>query len=151
MPVQTTKRWLVSAAADGQAALRYHCNGMVLEAVAGVVERVSPVEHMLMAIAGCFALSCRAVIAKRKLPALYFDVVVEAAKAPDPPSRISIIDVTVSFDKVISALEAESIAAEAKGLCTVSNSIVAAPAITYGSRISAGRSVPAAARSDLPS
>ncbi len=151
MTVQAPKRWSVSARAEGAAALRYHCAGQALQADTGMIVNVSPVEHLLLSIAGCFALSCRAVIAKRGLPPLFFEVVVSGSKAPDYPSRLAKIEVLASFEDAISAGDAQALAAEAKTLCTVSNSIAAAPAIDYVSRIvNTCRSAPAAARSDLP-
>jgi uncharacterized OsmC-like protein len=150
MSIQVSKRWLVSVVAEGQSSLRYYSGGQALEATAGTVTNVSPVEHLLMSIAGCFALSCRAILLKHKL-APAFEVLVSGDKAADTPSRLARIDVAANFAVAISAADAQMITAEAKALCTVSNSIVATPAITYVAHVTnAYRAVPAAARSDLP-
>ncbi len=79
------KRWSVSAISEGHEPLQLLCGGRPLTQTAvGTMENVCPVEHLLLAVAGCFALSCRAVIAKRRLPRVRFEVRVSGDKAPAP-------------------------------------------------------------------
>jgi len=147
-----TKRWSVSAVSEGHTPLQFACGGQPLtQTVVGTMENVCPAEHLLMAIAGCFALSCRAVIAKRQLPQVRFEVVVSGEKAPAPENRLGHISVVAIFYGAYSEADAASISADAKLLCTVSNSLVVGPQWSYSSRtLNASPSAPAAARSALP-
>ena len=86
----------------------------------------SPVEYFLISIAACFALSCRMALARRKRPGVPFEVTVLGIKALDPPSRLEVIDMDVRFPSDL-ADDAESIALQAKELCTVTNTLTRAP------------------------
>ncbi len=143
-----TKRWSVSAISEGHAPLQLFCGGEPLTQTAvGTMENVCPVEHLLLAVAGCFALSCRAVIAKRQLPRVRFEVRVSGDKAPAPANRLAYIAVVAVFDDAISEVEALEISAEAKLICTVSNSIVSGPEWSYSARTLTSLAAPAPARS----
>jgi uncharacterized OsmC-like protein len=95
---------------------------------------VSPVEHLLIAVAGCYALSVRAVLTRRKLPRTTFEVVATGDKADGPVSRLARMSVTVIFQAGIPDEEASAISAEAKSICTVTNTLVTPPVIGYGVR-----------------
>ena len=135
MRAHETKRWSVNAVSEGHAPVQYFCDGRPLtQTSAATVDNVSPVEHLLIAIAGCFALSCRAVIAKRKLSQVSFEIIASGEKAAAPPNRLAQISVGALFRGSISEPEAVAISEEAKPLCTVSNSFLASPDFIYSSR-----------------
>ncbi len=90
---------------------------------------VSPVEYMLISIAGCFALSCRGAMKSRNLPATEVEVVVTGEKARDPPSRVGRISLVVALGQGIDAVDVDAILHDAKQLCTVTNTISGAPSI----------------------
>jgi uncharacterized OsmC-like protein len=151
MATPVTKSWSVSAISEGHEPLQLFCGGQPLTQTAvGTVENVCPVEHLLLAVAGCFALSCRAVMAKRQLPRSRFEVLVSGDKAPAPANRLAHIAVAALFDGAISEADAADISAEAKRICTVSNSIVAGPEWSYSARALTSRAAPTPARSVPP-
>jgi len=148
MTTPVTKRWSVSAVSEGHEPLQFFCGGQPLTQTAvGTMENVCPVEHLLLAVAGCFALSCRAVIAKRQLPRLRFEVLVTGDKAPAPANRLAHIAVAAFFEGAIAEVEAAEISAEAKLICTVSNSIVSGPEWSYSARALTSDAAPTPARS----
>jgi uncharacterized OsmC-like protein len=146
MGIDGTKRWSVKALSSGQEPLAIYCDERPLTQTAlATLDNVSPVEYLLIAVASCFALSCRAVLATRKLPALAFEVAVTGAKAADAPSRLQRIGLTAIFHGGVNDAQAASIAAAAKLLCTVTNTIFAAPTIAV-----TGLSVAQAAENAVP-
>ena len=122
------KQWVVSAMTAPKQPLVLHCAGRPLNSArSGGGENVSPVEYMLLAIAGCFALSCAGALKARESPPTPVEVVVTGEKAPDAPSRVHRIALAVAFGGGMSEAEAVAIAREAKHLCTVTNTIFGAP------------------------
>ncbi len=120
MSVIASKTWSVSATSSGKQPLQIFCGGRPLTQTApATIDGVSPVEYLLISVATCFALSCRAVLVTRRLTAADFEVAVVGTKALDLPSRLSHIEVTVAFGGNIPEDAATGIAAEAKLLCTV--------------------------------
>ena len=106
------------------------CGGRPLTATGpGCADNVSPVEYMLIAIAGCFALSCCGALKSRKAPPTAVEVTVTGEKAADAPSRVGRIALTAVFDGAMSPEEAAAVAEEAKHLCTVTNTIFGAPTV----------------------
>jgi uncharacterized OsmC-like protein len=130
-----TKRWSVNAISHGQEPLQVFCDSRPLtQSKLATIDNVSPVEFLLVSVATCFALSVRAALAARKLTRLGFEVVVLGEKAPDPPSRLKHIAVVAIFRGNLTEADAAAIAADAKRLCTVTNSLQAAPTISIGGR-----------------
>ena len=106
------------------------CAGRPLNTAAtGVPDGVSPVEYLLLAIAGSFALSCCGAWKSRKARPTAVEVTVTGEKAADAPSRVGRIVLAVVFGGGISPEEARAIAQEAKHLCTVTNTIFGAPTV----------------------
>jgi uncharacterized OsmC-like protein len=135
MGAQVNKRWSVNAISSGQEPLLIFCDGRPLTQTAlATIENVSPVEHLLIAVASCFALSRRAVLAMRKLPRFAFEVVVSGEQAPDRPSRLKHIAIVAVFRTGVGEREAAAIAEDAKLLCTVVNSIQGTSIISGGGR-----------------
>jgi len=135
MTVAQTKRWSVNAISYGQEPLQVFCDSRPLtQTKLATIDNVSPVEFLLISVATCFALSVRAALAARKLPRLGFEVVVSGEKAPDPPSRLMHIAVVAVFRGNLTEADAAAIAADAKLLCTVTNSIQGAPTISISGR-----------------
>jgi len=93
---------------------------------AGQLGLASPVEYLLVSIAACFALSCRMALARRTHPGASFRVTVVGIKALDAPSRLEVIEIEVRFPRDLAG-DAESIARQAKELCTVTNTLARAP------------------------
>ena len=113
------------------------CGGRPLTATGpGCADDVSPVEYMLIAIAGCFALSCCGALKSRKAPPTAVEVTVTGEKAADAPSRVGRIALAVVFDGGTAPVDAAAIAQEAKHLCTVTNTLFGAPTweVTAGAR-----------------
>jgi len=137
------QRWSVNAISSGLEPLQLFCDGRpVTQSRLATIDNVSPVEFLLIAVATCFALSVRAALAARKLPRPAFEVVVSGERASDPPSRLKHIAVVAILRGNIPTAEAAAIAADAKLLCTVTNSL-------HGTPISiSGRSLQSAARED---
>jgi uncharacterized OsmC-like protein len=136
MSAHSIKRWSVNVISDGQTPLKYFCDGRPLtQTWPATVENTSPVEFLLIAAAGCLALSARAVLTKRRLPRVLFEVVASGEKAPEPPSRLARLTLVTIFRGGISESDAAIITQEAKQLCTVSNTLLAGPEIVYQSRI----------------
>ena len=124
------KQWVVSAMTAPKQPLALCCAGRPLNSAgSGSLESVSPVEYMLLAIAGCFALSCAGALRARESPPTPVEVVVTGEKAPDAPSRVHRIALAVAFGGGMSEAEAVAIAREAKHLCTVTNTIFGAPIV----------------------
>jgi uncharacterized OsmC-like protein len=135
MSVSVAKSWSVSAVSTAKEPLQIYSGGRPLTQTApATIDGVSPVEYLLISVAACFAMSCRAALAPRKLSAATFEVTVFGTKAQDPPSRLNRIEVSVAFGDGISGSVAIEIAAEAKLLCTVTNTILGAPQITIDAR-----------------
>lgn len=124
------KRWVVSATAAPRQPMALFCAGRPLTPTApGAADNVSPVEYLLLSIAGCFALSCCGALKSRKAPPTSVEVTVTGDKAVDAPSRVGRIALAVVFDGVTSPQEVAAIAQEAKHLCTVTNTIFGAPTV----------------------
>jgi uncharacterized OsmC-like protein len=66
-------------------------------------------------------------MAARQRERVPFEVHVTGTKAVQLPSRLATIDVQIAFSGRVPPDEAEAIAAHAKRLCTVSNTLSAAP------------------------
>ena len=90
---------------------------------------ISPVEYLLIATAGCLALSCRAVLGDGHGSGSSVEVTALGSKAAEPPSRLERIDLAVRFGSEIEAVEAASIVQKAKKLCTVTNTLLGAVVI----------------------
>ena len=124
------KRWVVGATAMPKQPMAFSCGGRPLTSGAiGPADNLSPVEYLLVAIAGCFALSCCGAVRNRKRPPTPVEVTVTGEKAPDAPSRVARIVLTVVIGGGASQEEAAVIAQEAKHLCTVTNTILGGPSI----------------------
>ncbi len=124
------KQWVVSARTAPKQPLALYCAGRpVTSPGSGGLDNVSPVEYMLLAIAGCFALSCAGALKAREFPPTPVEVVVTGEKAPDAPSRVHRIGLAVVFGGDMSEDEAGAVAREAKRLCTVTNTLFGAPIV----------------------
>jgi uncharacterized OsmC-like protein len=132
------KRWTVNAVSDGHLPLALFCDGRPLPStpVTTIADSVSPIQYLLIAVASCFALSCRAVLIRRKLTQASFEVVTIGEKQlAAPENRLNQISVVAIFGGGLTEAEAESIVEQAKPLCTVSNTIVDSPNIAYRLRV----------------
>jgi uncharacterized OsmC-like protein len=124
------KRWSVSTLSSGDQPLQMFCDGKPLVTAApGIIEGVSPVEHLLIAVATCFALSCRGAFVARQMRWPAFEVKVTGVKALDLPSRLESVGIEVFFGNDVSSDDAQSLAAAAKKLCTVTNTFAGAPVL----------------------
>jgi uncharacterized OsmC-like protein len=130
------KRWSVSAISLGRAPLSLFCDGRPLTQTApATIDNVSPVEYLLVSAATCFALSVRAVLQARKLSGIDFEVAATGEKAPDLPSRLNHIALAAVFRYGVDESQAAAIAADAKSMCTVTNTILRTPDITVGAQV----------------
>jgi uncharacterized OsmC-like protein len=123
------RQWSITTLSAPDGALAVHRNGAPLAALA-FDQQLTPVELLLIAVGNCFALSCHAAMAARQRERVAFAVRVTGTKAADLPSRLATIDVQIAFSGRVPPDEAAALAAHAKRLCTVSNTLAAAPACT---------------------
>jgi uncharacterized OsmC-like protein len=118
----TTKQWAVKIISPPAGPLTALRNGVPLPAEIGP-GRSTPVELLLVSIGSCFALSCWAAFAARGLERVGFEVGVTGRKAPQPPTRLAVIELEVIFDARLLPVEARAVAASAEQLCTVTNTL----------------------------
>ena len=137
MNTPAVKRWTVNAVSDGHLPLALFCDGRPLPPnPPTIADSVSPVQYLLIAVASCFALSCRAVLSRRKLTQASFEVVTIGEKLlVASENRLNQISVIAIFGGGLTEADATSIIEQAKPLCTVSNTIFDSPNIAYNSRI----------------
>jgi uncharacterized OsmC-like protein len=134
MAQRVAKRWSINAVSNAEKPPSFFREGFPLVPGATDTAGVSPVEYLLVAAAACFALSVRSVVAARGLPKTPFEVIATGEKARDLPSRLGQISLVVVFDGAVDETHAAAIAAEAKRLCTVTNTLVGTPALDVGAR-----------------
>ncbi len=124
------KRWVVCAIAAPKQPMTISCEGRPLtQSTLGSLDNISPVEYLLISIAGCFALSCLGALKARKMPPTAVEVTVTGVKARDYPSRVGRITLAVAFAHGLGAQDAVDVANDAKKLCTVTNTIFGMPDI----------------------
>ena len=121
------KSWTIRAVSDEGAGVAFYRREQALFLGGAQAASISPVEHLLIAAAGCLALSCRAALAGTHRSRL--EVIVLGRKAPEPPSRLARIDIAVRFGSEIDPVEARSIVEKAEKLCTVTNTLLTSVAI----------------------
>jgi uncharacterized OsmC-like protein len=127
------KSWTIQAIANEGAAVAFYRQGEALFVGGARAAAISPVEHLLVATAGCLALSCRAVLTDSRKSASSVEVIAIGTKAAEPPSRLGRIDLAVRFGSEIDPIEARSIVEKAEKLCTVTNTLLAYVAIEIDS------------------
>ncbi len=144
------KSWTVYAMSEGEAPLYLHCDDRPAtqpeggSAGPGTWDPPSPVQYLLLAVAGCFALSCRAVLKKRatascataEVPASAiqnFQVSVTGDKLQGAGNRLARISVVTQFHDMAEE-DAAAVLRDAKALCTVTNTLSGSPAIHYAAR-----------------
>jgi uncharacterized OsmC-like protein len=127
----------VNAVSHGYLPLALFCDGRPLPPnPPTIAESVSPVQYLLIAIASCFALSCRAVLNRRQPRQASFEVITIGEKLlAAPENRLHQISVVAIFGGGLTEADAASLIEEAKPLCTVSNTMFDSPSIAYNSRI----------------
>jgi len=137
---RAVKRWTVNAVSDGHLPLALFCDGRPLPAnPPTIADSVSPVQYLLIAVASCFALSCRAVLGRRRLTQASFEVVTIGEKQlAAAENRLDQISVVAIFGEGLTEAEAASVIEQAKPLCTVSNTIFDSPNIEYRLRVVKG-------------
>ena len=129
------KRWVVHAAVRPKQPMAISCDGKPLTQTSiGSLDGVSPVEFLLISIAGCFALSCCGALKARGLPPTAVEVTVTGEKARDAPSRLGRITMAAAFARGISEQDTAAIAQDAKHLCTVTNTIFGTPDLEMTAR-----------------
>lgn len=127
MGASDISEWRVIARHDmQQLPVSVTCRGVRVGEVgtSAAVGAMAPMEYLLASVATCFALSCQAVLAARKVEAPPFAVDVRGVKAADKPSRLAQVSVQIDWPEEFDAVLASRIAADAKRICTVSNSMV---------------------------
>ncbi len=129
MSTAAPRQWSITTVSAPDGALAVQRDGVSLS---GSVfdNQVSPVELLLIAVGNCFALSCHAAMTARRRERVAFEVRVTGRKAVELPSRLATIEVQIAFLDSLPPEQADAIAADAKQLCTVSNTLAAAPACT---------------------
>jgi uncharacterized OsmC-like protein len=121
--------WTIQAVSEEGAALAFYRQREALFVSGAQAAPISPVEHLLIATAGCLALSCRAVLTGTQGSRSSVEVTALGHKAAEPPSRLARIGLAVRFGSEIDAVEARSIVEKAEQLCTVTNTLLGSVAI----------------------
>jgi len=131
------KRWSVNAVSHGQTSLTLFCDGRPIgRGAVGAPQDVSPVQYLLISIAGCFALSCREELRQRQLHNIPVEVVVMGDKDPAAVRNLlNAISIVTIFGGGISESLAREITERAKPLCTVTNTLLEPPTIEFRSRV----------------
>ena len=127
MSAIVSRIWHVSVKAPGEGPLSVVVNGHPFNQEGpGSLQPFSPVEYLLVSVAGCFALSCRAALSARGAAPQSFAVEVRASKARTGASRLESIQIVVHFAAALAGDDAAAVVRKAKELCTVTNTIAAA-------------------------
>jgi len=122
------KQWSIQVISPASGPLQVRRGGASLDLSQIGPGQVTPVELLLVSIATCFALSCQAAFALRQQQSTAFEVEVRGSKAPQLPSRLAEVRLDVRFAAELPAEEAQRVAVLAKQMCTVTNTMAAAPA-----------------------
>jgi uncharacterized OsmC-like protein len=138
--MSVNKHWTIRAVSNAGAAPAFERQGEALFVNGAPAAEISPVEYLLIATAGCLALSCRAVMGNGHGSGSSVEVTAFGSKAPEPPSRLERIDLAVRLGSEIDAVEAASIVQKAKKLCTVTNTLLGSVAIQIHSSNGTGSS-----------
>lgn len=121
--------WSVTARWSGEGPLTLHCRGAALPELLSRGETLTPVEYLLVGAAGCYALSLEGARRALSLPAATFEVTAVGTKAEHPPSRLDALQLLVRIEGGIPAGDVASLVSRAKALCTVTNTLGAAPEV----------------------
>jgi uncharacterized OsmC-like protein len=136
------KRWSVNAFAEGMNPISYFFDGRPIgQKSQADWQDLSPVQHLLIGVAGCFALSCRAVFLQLKRKDIGLEVVVTGEKAAGPGNRLSTIVVAAIFTGNLTRADEVALLEAAKPMCTVANTLLDGPSIVYQTR-TIGKNVP---------
>jgi uncharacterized OsmC-like protein len=127
------KSWTIQAISEKGSVLAFYRQGEALLDGGEQTPAISPVEFLLIAAAGCLALSCRVVLTDSDKSGSSIEVTAIGSKAAEPPSRLARIGLAVRFGSDIDALEARSIVEKAEKLCTVTNTLLGSVAIEIDS------------------
>jgi uncharacterized OsmC-like protein len=130
------KRWSVNAVSDGRTPLKLFCDDRpVGRGAVGTTQELSPVQYLLISVAGCFALSCREELRQRQLHNIPFEVVVMGDKDPGAVRNLlHAISIVTIFGGGITESLAREITSRAKPLCTVTNTLLEPPTIEFRAR-----------------
>jgi uncharacterized OsmC-like protein len=152
--MSANKHWTIRAVSNKGAVPAFERQGEALFVNGAQAAEISPVEYLLIATAGCLALSCRAVLGNGHGSDSSVEVTALGIKAAEPPSRLERIDLAVRLGSEIDAVEAASIVQKAKKLCTVTNTLLGSVAIevhsSTGSRPEEGHEGQPAGQADQP-
>jgi uncharacterized OsmC-like protein len=140
--MSANKHWTIRAVSNKSAAPSFERQGEALFVDGAQAAEISPVEFLLIAAAGCLALSCRVVLGDGHGSGSSVEVTALGSKAADPPSRLERIDLAVRLGNEIDAVEAASIVQKAKKLCTVTNTLLGSVAIQIHSSNGSGSEQP---------
>jgi len=123
-----TKRWAVAVTVD-QGRFSF-LRETVPSATAPLDSTsLSPVEYLLVAAGGCLAYSIQAAITARHMPFTWVTVNAIGEKAPDNPSRVQHLKLSVSLGEPLTDPNMERVLEDAKRMCTVTNTLGAAPTV----------------------
>jgi uncharacterized OsmC-like protein len=120
MPTLPPRRWVTRASWNPPGPIAVFAQDKSLEGP------VSPVEYLLIAVASCFVLSLEIARKSHAWAECYFDVACTGTKAPDAPSRLAQIALEVSVAGPLNDEQIAALVTEAKGLCTVTNTLAGA-------------------------
>lgn len=106
---------------EGNETLLYGTNMMAVDKASPPTK--TPVDIMLASLGACIVKSIEWVAAQKKTPLNPFCVEVTGVKAGDLPNRVETLTIRVDNRAVNDPELAETIVAQAKSICTVSNSL----------------------------
>jgi uncharacterized OsmC-like protein len=122
------RRWCISARSVESRPLTFFRDGLPLHG--SDAGELLPVEYLLLSVAACFAQSCRTAGSMLGAPPLSLEVVARGEKLPGLPNRLAGIEIHAEIEPLDEAGR-EAIISEAKRLCTVANTVLQTPTVTY--------------------
>jgi uncharacterized OsmC-like protein len=122
------RQWSISARSNKSQPLTFFREGLPLPPSDS--GELSPIEFLLLSVASCFALSCRAAGTILGAPPLSLKVEARGEKQPGLPNRLVGIEIHTEIESLDEVARA-AIVSEAKRLCTVANTVLQAPTVTY--------------------
>jgi uncharacterized OsmC-like protein len=121
--------WSAEARWRGDGPVVLACRGEALRALIGAGVTLTPVEYLLIGAAACFAMSLEGARRAQGLAAAGFEVTAIGTKGPVAPSQLGALHLRVCIAGDIDPAALPGLVAAAKDLCTVTNTLGAAPTV----------------------
>lgn len=120
--------WTVEARYEPDQPVGIHVSGLPL-GQALVENPPCPVDYLLVSIATCYALSIAGALKRASLPLRPIQITASGWRSVRPAPRVERVELQVTCAGLEEAGQTEAILADAKRICTVSNSLSMAPTL----------------------